>query len=145
MQEASALRVVFLFGTVLVLSILPVFRHGEAAAQPLVGGPCEYKPYRGAAEVVSVTKIGSAENRWQDEYEVKCSFHPQEPIEEPFAQTAAREFRLLVDNGANPIRRFIEQYDIKVGERIPSVLRVIVRGTCTPVLFEYPWTGSAGK
>lgn len=147
MQELTAVKVVFLFGTVLLLSILPIFRHGDAAAEPepMVGGPCEYKAYAGMAEVISVTRAGSAENRSKDEYEVKCSFHPEGHIEEQFAQTAAREFRLYVDNDVNPGRRFIDQYDIKVGKRIPCVLRVIVRGTCTPVLFEFPWIGRVGE
>lgn len=141
------LKAVFLLGTVLVLSILPTDDHSALAVQPppRLGGPCEYREYKGVAEVVSVNRRGSADNQWQDEFEVKCSFHPWEQIAEQFARTSAREFRLHVDNDANPSGRFIVKHGIRVGSRIPCIVRVIVRGTCTPVLFEFPWTGRAGK
>lgn len=147
MQEVAMLKAVFLLGTVLVLSILPIDDHSAWAGQPppRLGGPCEYKEYKGVAEVISVSRMASADNRGQDEFEVKCSFHPREQIEEQFAQTTAREFRLHVDNDANPTGRFIVRHGIKVGSRIPCIVRVIVRGTCTPVLFEFPWSGRAGK
>lgn len=147
MQEVTALGVVFLIGAGLVLSVPGVIHSSEAAEQTssMVGGPCEYRDYPGEAEVLSVARIGGKQDRRPDEYEVKCRFHPRRPIEEPFAQVSAREFRLLVENDENPGQRFIDKHDLKVGKRIPCVLRAIVQGTCTPILYEFPWTHSRGK
>jgi hypothetical protein len=110
-----------------------------ASTPPIVGGSCEYKHYKGTAEVVSVTLIGSGEETLQDEYEVKCVFHPREEIKEQFAQATTKEFLLFGHNGQNPRRHFIEQHGIRVGKQIECVLKVIIRGTCTPVMFEFPW------
>ena len=144
MQEVAAVRVVFFFGMLSVLSALPILCCSGAAKQPppMVGGRCEYKHYRGAAEIVSVTRISSAEEGLQGEYEVGFLFHPQQEIEEQFVQATTKVFRLFTDSGANPGRLFIERHDIRVGKRIDCLLNVIIRGTCTPVMFEFPWTGS---
>jgi hypothetical protein len=35
-------------------------------------------------------------------------------------------------------RACIEKFDIRPGKRIGCTLKVITRGTCTPILFEFP-------
>lgn len=144
MQELTPVRGLYLFWIILALSALQMICCTGAAAQrpQKVGGKCEYKRYMGTAKIVSVTLIGSGEERLQDEYEVKWLFHPREKIEESFVPAPDKELRLYVDNDANPRRLFIEQHDIKVGKQIECALEVITRGTCTPVIFKFPWTGS---
>jgi len=147
MQELATARLAFILGVLPVLLIVTLLHCSGAASPspPIVGGPCEYKSYRGTAEVVSVTLIGPGEETGQDEYEVRCVFHAREEIKEPFARVTASEFLLSADSGENPRRFFIEQHDIRVGRHIECVLKVIVRGTCTPVMFELPWAESEGN
>lgn len=131
----------------MVFSILSVFLiftpwSGATAETPqLVGGQCDYKRYRGTAEIVLVARIGQGQESYQDEHEVKFVFHPQEAIKEPFAQVRGREFPLLMDSGTRPTGIFLEQHGIRVGVYLECDLKVIIRGSCTPVMFEFPWTG----
>ncbi|MFP5213174.1 MAG: hypothetical protein ACLGPL_07320 [Acidobacteriota bacterium] len=109
----------------------------------VVGGRCEYRSYDGVAEIVSVTLIGRAEERGRDTFEVKFRFHTHEAIAESFARGAAGDepIQLLSVGGEIPRRDFTEAQGLIVGKRIPCVLQAIVKGTCTPVIFKFPWDG----
>jgi len=108
-----------------------------AAGEPIVGGECQYKQYQGHAEVVSVNPMGRPAGYSSDRYEVKFRFTPDKKIEEPIAQTEGREFLLLLNQIYYPGLNFIEKYDINPGKVLDCNLKVIVRGTCTPVLFDF--------
>jgi hypothetical protein len=113
---------------------------GAPQSPPLVGGHCEYRDYIGIAEIVSVNKVSSATEGIHDEYEVKYIFRPREEIQEEFAQAKTKVFQMLDAGGANPTGSFIERHDLKPGKQVECTLKVIIRGTCTPMLFEFPWT-----
>ena len=121
----------------------PSLIHGEVRQpEPVVGGRCEYRQYRGMAEIVSISPTSDA-GSGADQFTIQFVFHSQGEIAEPFARTSGKIFPLEKDGGGNPNRLFIEQHDIRVGRRIDCVLRVIVRGTCTPVMFRFPWNDGA--
>ena len=104
-----------------------------------VGGICEYKAYKGRAKIISITPR-KGDTDLKNEYEIKFLFFPEEEIMEPYARADGKEFLLLINNAYFPDRPFIQKYDIKIGKIFDCSLRVIVKGTCTPILFEFPFT-----
>jgi len=106
----------------------------SSSSSPRVGGLCVYKQYKGDAEIVSVTQRQESSG----DYEIKFSFHPQETIQEEFARVEGRQWLLVQKDSSYLQEDFLTQYGIKVGKRLPCYLKVITKGTCTPVLFEFP-------
>jgi hypothetical protein len=108
-----------------------------------VGGPCEYKDYKGKAEIISVQKIefGSASTsiKQSDEsYEVKYSFYPENKIQEAFVHVESRYFVLLLPDSSYPDPLFIQRNDINPGKKLDCVLKVITKGACNPLIFKFP-------
>jgi len=107
----------------------------EIARGPLVGGPCEYRSYPGQAEILSVVPSTAAGGR----FDVRFRFVPDGTVEEPLGTAALeRKFLLLPDRETPPDRAYIEHFDIQPGKRLACTLKVITRGTCTPILFDFP-------
>jgi hypothetical protein len=106
----------------------------SSSSSPRVGGRCIYKQYKGDAEILSVTPRQGIPG----EYEIKFSFHPQETIQEEFARVEGRQWILVQKDSSYPRDDFLTQYGIKAGKRLPCYLKVITKGTCTPVLFKFP-------
>lgn len=104
----------------------------------LVGGQCEYKVYEGRAKIISIAKRSESDNYPYERYEVKFIFTPDHEIKEAYAQTEGKEFLLLLTNSSYPGPKFLEKYSIKTGKVFACYLKVIIKGTCTPVLFEFP-------
>ena len=111
-----------------------------ACARPehLVGGPCQYKSYPGRATILSIKEspIGNADH--VKRFDVKFSFVPREKIAESLARTEGKTFNLYGNNWQYPDREFLTTRDIHVGMVLDGSLQVIVSGTCTPVLFDFP-------
>jgi len=129
-------------GIILLLEMnAPANNKGEIPATrraDSVGGDCQYKKYHGCAKIVSVSltrPVGYSDDR----YEVEFTFTPDQKVQEPFAKTEGRDFLLLLNNGSYPKLTFIEKYNIKVGKTLDSTLAVIVKGTCTPTYFDFPF------
>ena len=112
----------------------------EPNRKPVFGGQCEYKKYSGRARIISIRKKGP--NNYggpsYENYEVKFSFHTGEIIKERHGQVEGKEYLLLLDNSFYPGPRFLKKYGIEVGKYFDCYLKVITRGTCTPVLFDFP-------
>lgn len=106
----------------------------SSSSSPRVGGPCAYKQYTGDAEIVSVIPRPEVPG----EYEIKFAFHPRETIQEEFARVEGRQWLLVQKDSSYPRDDFLTQYGIKTGKRLPCYLKVITKGTCAPVLFEFP-------
>ena len=99
-----------------------------------------YKQYSGEAEIVSVTPRQGAPT----EYEIRFSFRPHETIQEEFAQDEGKQWLIVQKDFSYPNENFLTQYGIQTGKRLPCYMKVITKGTCTPVLFDFP-TISNGK
>lgn len=122
--------------------LFPLCVGGLESGERTVGGECQYKQYPGRAEIISITPIGRPAGYSSDRYEVRFRFTSDRKIEEPFAQTEGKEFLLLLNHNYYPGLFFLEKYDIKKGKVLDCTLSVIVRGTCTPVLFDFPFITS---
>lgn len=117
-----------------LISLLACNAADPPSTRPRAGGACEYKKYKGEAEIVSVIRRPDA----PQEYEIKFSFHPQEIIREEFARPEGKTWTLVPKDSSRPKKDFLTQYDIKKGKRLPCYMKAITQGTCTPVLFEFP-------
>ena len=104
----------------------------------VLGGPCHYKTYPGTAEMVSVQKVAALKDAKGsgDGYDVTFVFHAETLPEEAYART--KTHRLLLINGSTPGSGFLKKYGIEVGKTFPCHLDVIVKGTCTPVVYNFP-------
>ncbi len=102
------------------------------------GGPCEYKKYKGSAKIVSITQKSALPNCSHDIFEVKFTFSPDQEVTETFARTEGKEFVLLLNNSEYPGPKFLKKYDIQVDKVFECHMKVITKGTCTPVIFEFP-------
>jgi hypothetical protein len=123
-----------LFISLAYLTFLTCQAQGQGVP-PRVGGACEYKHYRGSAKIVSIAPKGDPGG----EYEVKFSFDPTNEISEPIAaRTEGRDFPLLTRAGQYPTAAFLERNGIEIGKTFECTLDVIVKGTCTPLLFQFP-------
>ncbi len=121
--------------TIWVFSACAEGKRGEL----LIGGECEYKRYKGQATIISVTKKSRHDIKQQEKYEVKFLFTTDQEIKETYAQSEGQKFLLLLSNSSYPGKRYLEKYGIEVGRIFDCYLKVIVKGTCTPVLFEFPF------
>jgi len=107
----------------------------------VVGGPCEYKEYMGQAKIVSLEKRGAEEQvvpSQKHSYEVRFSFDTDQGIQEPYVRVKGKEYLLLLRDSSYPGARFLREYGIKVGKVFPCCLKVITKGTCTPIIFDFP-------
>lgn len=140
----------------LVVSLLPYTVHGMSAGEPtgkpygdgtimsdprgkMVGGLCAYVEYPGKATIVSIGQISNA-GRLQstDAYSVMFSFSPKDKIDEPLVKLEGKTFTHTLPGGTPPGKAYLEKNGIKEGAVFDAVLKVIRKGTCTPVLFDFP-------
>jgi len=131
------------FTIILIVAALPgigcSMTNSETTRGPLVGGPCTYRTYPGQAEIVSVAPWATPAAEAGERFDVKFRFIPDGPVAEPLGKAALeRTFSLLPDREMPPDRAFIERFDIRPGKRLGCTLKVITRGTCTPILFDFP-------
>lgn len=104
------------------------------STNPKLGGQCDYQEYPGKAEVISVTQ--KLDKR--DTYIVKFHFYPQKPIKQKIAHFSGKEHLLLMDGFRAPTVTFVHRHGIRTGKQFDCIMKVITKGTCTPVLFEFP-------
>lgn len=110
-------------------------------AQKVVGGPCEYKQYKGKATIVSVRQKklpDYCERPSYETYDVKFCFTPEEKGGETNAKVEEREYVLMLTNSSYPGLQFLQKYGIEVGKSFDCYLKVITKGTCTPIIFDFP-------
>ncbi|HOO90505.1 MAG TPA: hypothetical protein PLA74_06745 [Syntrophales bacterium] len=107
----------------------------------VVGGQCEYKKYEGRATIVSIHRKEQPDSYHgpaYEQYEVRFTYHSDEAIREEYARIDARESLLLLKNSWNPGPRFLGKYGIEEGVSFDCYLKVIIRGACTPLIFDFP-------
>jgi hypothetical protein len=115
--------------------LLLFFILAEAGTAPLrVGGRCEYARYSGEARIISIVEKN------EDRYEVKFLFTPRTQIkaQPPLLLTEKREFLMLIDNSIYPDGAYLKRNGIVADKIFDCDIKVIIKGTCTPVLFEFP-------
>jgi len=113
----------------------------EKSALRVAGGLCEYKQYNGKATIISICKkelLNHYGGPSYESYEVKFSFSSDEKIREAYAKVEGKEYVLMLTNSWYPGPKFLQKYDIEVGKSFNCYLKVITKGTCTPIIFDFP-------
>ena len=105
------------------------------------GGPCKY------VETPGVAIIAAIEEPLPDEYncpnnpvKVVFDFVPDDPdaaADYRYPDRSDSGNRLTVSGGANPSSEWVQAEGLVVESAYPAVRKEIVRGTCTPVIFEF--------
>ena len=124
--------IVAIIPVVVLLSVSCV--SASSSSKQMVGGPCTYKQYEGKAQIVSVSQK-------QDNpatFEIKFSFHPKKTIQEEYARVTGKQWSLVMNDFSDPPEAFVKKYGIKPGKRFPCQMKVITKGTCSPVIFDFP-------
>lgn len=118
----------------IAISLLGMLLLAQTAwAGSLVGGPCRYDMVAGTATVVAVTPQ-TAGNR----LDVTFTFAPEKPITNEPLYVPGKVWHLTLIGGQEPGPRFVQKYNIRPDTTLPSRMRVIREGTCTPVVFDFP-------
>lgn len=102
---------------------------GDSAMR--VGGPCEYREVAGTCRFDTIEPSGA--NAYGEGFRTLFTFFP-ESSSEPQASGVS----LKIGDGQDPTNRYLRENRIEPGRRFPCVRRVLVRGTCTPVIYAFP-------
>jgi hypothetical protein len=129
-QGLAAISLAVIFLATLFVSCVSA----SSQSKPIAGGPCAYKQYSGEAEIVSISRKSDNSGT----YEIKFSFHPQKAVREEFARDESKQWFLVMNDFSNPSEDFVKKYDVKTGKRFPCYMKVITKGTCAPVMFDFP-------
>ncbi len=103
-----------------------------------IGGACSYKSYVGRATIVSLSETTETNGSQGRRFDVRFSFEPLETIEEGIVKLDGRTFSLYDESFRHPDETFVKTHDLRVGKVLPGSVLVIKKGTCTPVLFDFP-------
>jgi len=134
MQHFKTLLSLILMILQLIFTSIACHSSENPRPAPTVGGHCEYKTYRGEAEIVSVKHTKDSGKN----FEVRFVFQTDETIKEKHGYVEGKENVLLMSNSSYPGRQFLRKYGIDKGKRFECRLKVITRGSCSPVLFDFP-------
>jgi len=112
---------------------------------PQFGGECTYKSYDGFASITRIEKTERSRQQAKmpggpgyEGYAVSFVISLSEPISEDWARGfVTREHVLTLKNSWHPGERYLKKYGLEIGEEFPIQLKVITRGTCTPLILEF--------
>ncbi|MEW5735680.1 MAG: hypothetical protein AB1921_12550 [Thermodesulfobacteriota bacterium] len=113
---------------------------GCAQRSVYVGGPCEYADVAGKAVI---TAVGAP-----DPDEANCADKPRVVLFDftPDDKRARNRFpnwgetgqRLTVAGGKNPPLEWLKANGVRLGAELICIRREILKGTCTPVIYDFP-------
>lgn len=114
-------------------------------AERKVGGQCEYTSYTGTATITRVDKTDASRAQAStmggpgyEGNEVWYTYKTDQEVKEEWARGhSQKEHLLLLANSWYPGPHYSEKYGITPGKSYGCVLKVITRGTCTPLIFEF--------
>jgi hypothetical protein len=133
---------VLLFGTVgyvLIEGHMEMKEGTLSTAQHRIGGQCTYTDYKGGAKIVSIIKKSDAEGG----YQLKFLFVPGRQIKEGLAQEQIGREITMTSKPSYPagfLEQYVRKFDIKAGKVLDCTMKVIATGTCTPIVYEFPFT-----
>ncbi|WP_051261544.1 hypothetical protein [Desulfovibrio inopinatus] len=110
----------------------------HAGKSQLVGGPCTYFTTEGVAHILSISPDLSASNLPYTAQKILFTYKPQSDAAKTGLHTQNKTFVFTLTNGILPGPRYIARYKLRPGIDIPVHLKTITKGTCTPVVFDFP-------
>jgi len=111
-----------------------------------LGGRCAYDNYRGQCRIVSVKKTAASMRQaavqgsaGYEGYDVRFRYSGDLPDDSALANRARnQQHRLRLTNSWYPGPRYLKKYGIAEGERFTCTLKVRRKGSCAPILFDFP-------
>jgi hypothetical protein len=123
----------------------PATSDADVSSPPKMGGEHrKHRTYTGRVEIITVRPKKLARGHPvppYEIYEVRFLFFPDQRIKEPYAQVPGKPQLYTLTNSRYHEPQFLRKYDIAEGQTFDCYLKVITRGTCTPVVFEFPDIG----
>ena len=108
----------------------------------LVGGPCDYKEIEGTAVITSIVDAQSDDyNCRKRPVKVSFDFTPDDSSAKSkylFPNVSDSRQNIRLSGGLNPPKDFMKVKGIIVGTSHKCVRKEIIKGACTPVLYEFP-------
>lgn len=138
--------IVFLIIAAGVITFLCLSGDNKSSEVPLIlGGECFYNDYPGKAVFTSIQMTDKSKAQaaalggpGYQGYEIYFKFMTNERIKEDWAKKALdKEHLFLLINSWYPGKEFIKKYNIKVNKKFDCTLKVINKGTCTPIIFDF--------
>jgi len=114
-----------------------------------IGGPCSYENYQGKATILSISLINNSDTsdeNWGDGYKVVFTFQLNEnqtieqnrlELYENFRNITEKEQVFKLVNSWYPNKDYLEKYEIEEGAVFDCELKLITKGTCSPVNFDF--------
>jgi len=111
----------------------------------IVGGPCSYDQIRGNCKIVSVAKTSVSKQQAEisggpgyEGFEVKFTFSPENEADLKGQEFVLnKENLLMLTNSWYPGPEYLAKYNIKEQAVFACGLDLIVRGTCTPIIYKF--------
>lgn len=108
----------------------------------IVGGACEYNKIKGKVTILSITPADAKEqNCSADSVVVQYKFTPSNPDDlkkYKFPDFSDTRTFLVSSSGKNPDKKWIEKFEVKVGNTYDATRDEITTGTCTPYMIMIP-------
>ena len=140
---------------ILNLAILSLLIGGIICAEEIggtLGGACSYESIPGTCKIISITKTNESTRQAMisggpgyEGYVIHFIFSPSQEKQENSkvspdyrANIIEKEHTLQLTNSWYPGDKFLEKYKIEVGKIFNCVMGLITRGSCSPVIFEFP-------
>ena len=95
------------------------------------GSGCEYRDIPGTCLFESITPSGA--NTYGQGFRTLFSFLPESEQE-----ASQKDMRMIIGDGKDPTRRYLEENRIEVGSRVRCIRKLRVRGPCSPEVFVFP-------
>jgi hypothetical protein len=128
----------------IIIALLSCCKNSQNKSNIKLGGECVYKNYNGIAEIKSIQK--SVESSMQasvsggpgyEGFEVKFAVQVNDNINKEWIKEYIKKEQLFIlANSWYPGIKYINKYNIKEGNKYNCNVKVIEKGTCTPVVIE---------
>lgn len=114
------------------------------------GGCCTYNSFSGHARITRIMKTeasvgqkGIIGGAGYEGYEVWFRFIPEQKLPSGFDSSGflGREHLYTLQNGWYVGPRYLEKYKIRTGKEYPCVLKIIEKGSCSPLVFDFTTMG----
>jgi hypothetical protein len=116
--------------------------HKNSHQEIRTGGPCKYMKYPGVARIIKIEQAPMNErNSTNHPKRIKFVFTPDDPSapeKYSFTEWSDSCQYLKINAGSNPSVNWIKKNDIKPGNIYKCTRCEEIKGTCTPVIFEFP-------
>ena len=143
-------KIVRLIGILIIAIslIILVYLSGDSKYSEMpqiIGGSCVYNDYPGKAVITSIQMTDKSKAQatlsggpGYPGYEIYFKFMTDKQIKEDWPRsTLDKKHLLLLVNSWYPGKEFIEKYHIEVNKEFNCTFKVINKGTCTPIIFEF--------